>query len=313
MPCTFPLQGYFPNPGCRPMFLKMKHNNFLLLTNSDPDKYKWLPCRQCKHCRLERSRQWAIRCYHEASLHKKNCFITLTYDEDHLPADYSLDKEEMPLFMKRLREYAQRKYGHVGIRFFQAGEYGDKFKRPHYHILLFNWDFPDKQLYKEVRGYKYYISKILSKLWTKGFCIIADLTFQSAAYVARYCCKKVTGKAAEEFYTVKYDGDIYFLEPEHCTMSRKPGIGARWIGKFGKWVYNDDSVVLNGVQMKPPKFYDTLYKQRYPDNFVKIQSKRKMEASSKSHDMTRERLDIKALKKDLDTKKLIRGYERGEL
>ena len=120
-----------------------------------------IPCGKCVGCLMARSRQWAVRCVLEASLWTKNCFITLTYAPEHLPENGSLVKEHFTLFMKRLR----KKYGE-GIRFFQCGEYGSKGDRPHYHACLFNFDFPDKQIWKRSEsGALLYRSSSLEKLW----------------------------------------------------------------------------------------------------------------------------------------------------
>ncbi|AXH74125.1 MAG: replication initiator protein [Microviridae sp.] len=157
-----------------------------------------VPCGQCVGCRLERSRQWAIRCVHEASLHKKNCFITLTYNDEHLPENSSLDYRVFQLFMKRLR----KKYGD-NIRFYMCGEYGENFGRPHFHACLFNHDFSDKKLWKTVNKMPLFRSAELEELWPFGFSSIGSVTFESAAYVARYIMKKITGEAAEKHYTFR--------------------------------------------------------------------------------------------------------------
>ena len=99
-----------------------------------------LPCGQCVGCRLERSRQWAMRCLHEAKMHDRNCFVTLTYNNDNVPADRSLNYRDFQLFMKRLRFH----FRGVPIRFYMCGEYGEDFGRPHFHACLFGLDFPDK-------------------------------------------------------------------------------------------------------------------------------------------------------------------------
>ena len=123
-----------------------------------------LPCGQCIGCRLEYSRQWAIRCMHEASLYEDNCFITLTYDQDHLPHDRSLNKSHFQKFMKRLR----KRFG-GGIRFYHCGEYGERTRRPHYHACIFNFDFSDKKLFKIVNNHRLYTSEQLEELWPFGF------------------------------------------------------------------------------------------------------------------------------------------------
>lgn len=204
-----------------------------------------LPCGRCIGCRLERSRQWAVRCMHEASLYDRNCFLTLTYDDDHLPKDGSLHLDDFQCFMKRLR----KKFG-VGIRFFHSGEYGEINARPHYHSLLFNHDFDDKTVFSQRGEHRLFVSDTLSKLWPFGFSSIGSLTFESAGYVARYALKKVTGKGAEDFYGGR--------KPEYSTMSRRPGIGSRWFEKFSSEVYPRDGVIVRGHLSKPPRYYDNL-------------------------------------------------------
>lgn len=204
-----------------------------------------LPCGQCIGCRLERSRQWAIRCMHEADMHEDNCFITLTYNEENLPKNRSLQLEDFQNFMKRLR----KAYDHK-IRFFHCGEYGEKLGRPHYHALLFGHDFKDRERFKNCNGYRLDTSDELSGLWKKGFHLVGDVTFESAAYVARYIMKKVTGEKMEDHYKG--------LKPEYVTMSRRDGIGKGWYEKFKKDVYPDDFVVVNGGLSKAPRYYDGL-------------------------------------------------------
>ena len=157
-----------------------------------------VPCGQCIGCRLEYSRQWAIRCMHEAQLHESNAFITLTYADEHLPQDRSLDKREFQLFIKRLRKSIQPQR----LRYFHCGEYGAKLGRPHYHACLFGFDFPDKELQRYSKtGEKLYRSDLLDSAWqNKGWALIGEVTFQSAAYVARYITKKITGEAAHDHY-----------------------------------------------------------------------------------------------------------------
>jgi hypothetical protein len=146
-----------------------------------------VPCGQCIGCRLERSRQWAIRCVHEAYGHEDNAFITLTYAPEHLPHDVSLNISHFQKFMKRLRKAISPKL----VRFFHCGEYGELNQRPHYHACLFGYDFPDKVLYTIRDECRLYRSPMLEKLWPMGFATVGDVTFESAAYVARYITKKL--------------------------------------------------------------------------------------------------------------------------
>jgi len=251
-----------------------------------------LPCGQCVGCRLERSRQWAIRCMHEASLYKDNCFITLTYDEEHLPEDYSLHYDDFQRFMKRVR----KKYTGKKIRFYMAGEYGENFGRPHFHACIFNLDFEDKYLWQKTdSGSKIYRSKILEELWPFGYCSIGEVNFQSAAYVARYIMKKVTGDMAEQHYEeVNFTtGEIIQRKPEFNKMSLKPGIGYGWYEKYKDDVYPHDYVIVNGKKCKPPKFYDKKYADDYPYEFDQLQWDREKSAKAQVFDNTPERLLVK--------------------
>lgn len=235
-----------------------------------------LPCGQCVGCRLERSRQWAIRCVNEASLHDDNCFITLTFDPEYLfsrPDPMSLNKREFQLFMKRLRKRFPK------IRYYMCGEYGEKTSRPHYHAILFGIDFPDKFLEKIEDGRRYYSSQLLRECWPHGNNIITDVNFDTCAYVARYIMKKHLGKDAY----VHYDG--YLIEdtgeivghriPEYTTMSRRPGIGKAWLDKYLQDVYPRDKIFLKGRGFsKPPKYYDSLYEIINPSDYSRLKQER---------------------------------------
>jgi len=258
-----------------------------------------LPCGQCVGCRLERSRQWAIRCMHEASLYKHNCFITLTYDDKHLPADNSLVYEDFQLFMKRLRKRFKGfdlVDGKRPIRFYMAGEYGENFGRPHFHACIFNFDFEDKILWKRTDSNSLiYRSKALEELWPFGYSSIGDVNFQSAAYVARYIMKKVTGQLSEQHYQeVNFEtGEIVQKVPEFNKMSLKPGIGYRWFEKYKDDVYPHDYVIVNGKKCKPPRYYDGKFAEEYPVEFDLLQWEREKQARSLANDNTPERLAVK--------------------
>lgn len=213
-----------------------------------------LPCGQCIGCRLERSRQWAIRCMHEASMHERNAFVTLTYNEEHFSP--SLNYRDFQLFMKRARD----KLG--SFRFYMCGEYGERTFRPHFHALLFGLSFDDAYLWRTSgSGFPLYRSPTLELLWEKGSSEIGEVTFESAAYVARYVVKKVTGRGAENHYKrVDPDtGEIVDVVPEFTRMSLKPGIGRPWIEKYYTDVYPEDVVMVNGMKCKPPRYYDGVF------------------------------------------------------
>lgn len=265
-----------------------------------------VPCGQCIGCRLERSRQWAIRCIHEAQLHPHNCFITLTFAPEHLPSPPTLDVRDFQLFMKRLR----KKYGN-GVRFFHCGEYGEQFGRPHYHACLFNFDFPDKTLFKTTNGINLYVSKSLQELWPFGFSTIGEVTFESAAYVARYIMKKINGKQSEEYYT-RVDpltGEIYQARPEYTTMSRRPGLATGWYDRFSCDVYPSDFVIIRGQKMRPPRFYDNKLKRDFPLDFEALQFERFENAQLHVDNNTKDRLNVRHEVQLARLKKLPRNLE----
>lgn len=260
-----------------------RHISFKWFANSKSIK---LPCGQCIGCRLERSRQWAIRCIHEASLYEDNCFITLTYNDQHKPDDDSLDVRHFQLFMKRLR----KRFG-AGIRFFHCGEYGETFGRPHYHACLFNFDFQDKVEWKRSNGVPIFTSDSLSELWPYGFSTVGSVTFESAAYVARYILKKVNGDLADDHYFDSSTG--VYRKPEYTTMSRRPGIGKGWFDKYSSDVFPSDFVVINGTKMRPPKYYDRQFEIVAPDEFEEIRDKRERSALVHVDNNTPDRLKVR--------------------
>ncbi|UOF78714.1 replication associated protein [Microviridae sp.] len=244
-----------------------------------------LPCGQCIGCRLERSRQWAVRMMHEASLHLDNCFVTFTYAPEHLPRDLSLNKRHFQLFMKRLRKRCGK------VRFFHCGEYGETTGRPHYHAILFGFDFPDKVFYSGDGENRVYTSELLDELWGFGECKIGSVTFESCAYVARYILKKVTGDAAEQHY-LRCDefGEAFSITPEYVTMSRRPGIAYEWFRKFGNEVFPSDEVISRGHAVRPPRYYDNLLELAEPSVFDSVKRKRIVDISKHAEDLTPERL-----------------------
>jgi hypothetical protein len=282
MACFHPLQAYQTSDGSI-IFSERKGDVVRSLS---------LPCGQCRGCRLERSRQWAVRCMHEASLHEQNCFITLTYDNDHCPTDRSLNYGDYQRFMKRFR----KRFKDSTIRFYMAGEYGEKFERPHFHACIFGFNFPDRTLWKRTpSGALIYRSKLLEDLWPFGYSSIGDVTFESAAYVARYVMKKRTGKGVGDHYeTTDFEtGEIKDRVPEFNRMSLKPGIGFEWYRKFHSDIYPHDYVVINGRESRPPKFYDKKFAEQFPEEFEALQFQRFVDAVDRFDDNSDERLLVK--------------------
>lgn len=269
-----------------------------------------LPCGQCTGCRLERSRQWAIRMMNEADLHKYNSFITLTFDDYHLlkrDIPMSLDKREFQLFMKRFRKAVPDK-----IRYFMCGEYGEQLKRPHYHAIIFGYDFPDKKIYKVKDNMRYYTSDFLSTLWPFGFNVITHISFDTCAYVARYIMKKHLGKDSYKNYFDYFDettGELVGHRiPEYTNMSRRSGIGKVWLDTYLQDVYPSDQIFMRGRGFsKPPKYYDSLFEIIDPYAYSHLKQKRII--SALNNPKSEQQLNAEKVIKDSQIKILSRNLE----
>lgn len=225
-----------------------------------------IPCGKCLGCRLEYSRQWAIRCMHESKCHETSSFVTLTYDDNHLPRSGSLRPEDYTLFMKRLRHKFPL------VRYFQCGEYGERLQRPHHHAILFGVYFPDQRFLKSRKDTRLYTSNMLEQIWQQGQCTIGAVTFDSAQYVARYTMKHMQGSD-------HYQGRV----PEYCTMSRRPGIGATWIDRYRNDVYPHDEVIVKGLATRPPRYYDNRLEKQAPTVHTRIKGARRADAARSEH------------------------------
>lgn len=262
-----------------------------------------LPCGRCIGCRQERARQWTIRVMHEASLHEECCFITLTYDDGHLPPGGSLVYRDFQYFMRRLRrsvaeEDKRRRKTPRGVRFFACGEYGEELGRPHFHAALFGVSFrEDRYVWRKGESKAIlYRSPALERLWPFGISSVGELTEQSAGYIARYVLKKVTGHRSDEHYRKvdKATGEVVWLEPEFVRMSLKPGIGARWIDRFGPTdVFPHDRVVFRGRETPVPRYYRERLKVVDPDLAEQHSQDRILRALGRRGDSTPERLLVR--------------------
>lgn len=246
-----------------------------------------LPCGQCVGCRLEYSRQWANRCMLELEYHDSAYFVTLTYDDFHVPINYycsndetgeaspslTLCKRDFQLFMKRLR----KRFSNDKIRFFMAGEYGSSTFRPHYHAILYGLHLDDLTVYKRSpQGHTYYNSDSLASCWRDsngdaiGFVVVAPVTWETCAYTARYVMKKLKGSEAK-FYS------DFNIQPEFTLMSRKPGIARQWYEDHPDlydYDYINISTPKGGRKFRPPKYFDKLYDVEHPDEMAEIKELR---------------------------------------
>ena len=192
-----------------------------------------VPCGKCIGCKSDKAMMWSIRCYHEASLHERNAFVTLTY-EDAPPA---LVKEDLQKFFKRARHS-------FDFRYFACGEYGEATHRPHYHALIFGQDFLDDAI--DISD-SLYTSSSLSKLWGHGLISVAPVTMASCCYVAGYVHKKV---GDDETFTL---------------MSRQPGIGKDWLAKYGDDLRRTGTVTIEGKELPVPMRYLAWEEEMFSD------------------------------------------------
>lgn len=300
----------------------------------DTSRYKvlteWIeiPCGKCESCRMNYARQWADRCMLEAQQHEENCFITLTYDDDHLPYNFFTDdngviegvsptlvKRHVQLFIKQLRNYINRNVDDRHIKYFVAGEYGEKNHRPHYHLLLFGWKPNDLLPYKQnFQGDWLYISPTLNMLWKandyvynnvkltdgvpeflgnyddegncqpvkedglpRGFVTVGDCNWNTCAYTARYILKKQYGDNT--------DSDRYNFLPEYTSMSLRPAIGREFFDENNSKIfdYTHFSIATpdGGKQIFPSRYYERLFEEFDPNAYIDYKQRKQMTIESK--------------------------------
>lgn len=259
-----------------------------------------------------------MRAVHEAGLHEDsfgNCFITLTYDDEHIPDHWSLKYEDVQAFLKRLRS----RYSDRRIKFLCCGEYGNRCPhgdvddcygcgvgRPHYHLLLFNHWFPDAERYGARNGIPYFYSQQAEEIWGKGFVSVGEVTFESAAYVARYSLKKVNGeRAAEHYVRCTVDGELVSVKPEIFKMStgrrKGEGIGAAWFQAYKQDFLPRDEAPVPGRGMikKVPRYYEKIFAESDPALLERVKAERQKYKRENKEEYTEERLRQKyKVKKD---------------
>lgn len=326
MPCYHPLIGVdigrrssngsvlyeiksFPvdlRPGIDTRVKYAPHDQFFVPCPSDQGfPFVTIPCGKCVGCRLEYSRQWANRCMLELEYHDSAYFVTLTYDDYHVPRSYypdpetgeaqlalTLEPRDVTLFLKRLRKAHPKDR----IRYFYCGEYGPSTFRPHYHLILFGLHLDDLQpvtaagLAAPVKGYKYYSSPSLERAWSVksttptldgcdtcvtplakiGNITITDVTWEACAYTARYIMKKLKGPEAD-FY------QQFNLYPPFVRMSRMPGLARQWYDDHPGYNVNEYinlKTPKGGKKFRPPKYYDKLFDGDFPEESAKMKEAR---------------------------------------
>lgn len=283
MPCYYPLKGYVVGRDIETGKKIVRVVSSLVDAPNGVESFP-VPCGHCIGCRLDYSRQWADRCMMELKYHERACFITLTYDDCHVPRRFysgdcfgspkpcfSLSKRDLQLFFKRLR----KAFPENRIRYFGCGEYGPRTFRPHYHVILFGIDFDDKVSMdrKSSSGQDIFTSQGLSRVWSfparnelgeydspnirptpAGIATVQPVTWETCAYTARYVTKKLDGPYAS-FYQEKN------IDPPFCVMSRRPGIGRQYYDDHPE-IWDYDAIYYatpdGGRKAKPSRYYKQL-------------------------------------------------------
>jgi len=181
-----------------------------------------VPCGKCEGCHEARAAEWAARMHHEAFYWESSCFVTLTYDDDHVPPYGSLRKKDVQDFLKRYREFSGRK-----IKYVLSGEYGGRFGRPHYHCALY--------------GVSWVEQAELKHCWPHGFVHTGGLTVASARYIAKYMRKgtKVSIAAGCE--------SPFFLVSK--------GLGLEFVKRNGDQIKDQLELTVQGMKMGIPRYY----------------------------------------------------------
>lgn len=277
---------------------RIQDKNYELEKQGSKYRYQLIPCRHCWSCQLKYSAEWASRLIWEAQRYEHKYFLTLTYDEEHLPM-YSemtytdkdgykyhyendgtwtghLQPEDVTRFINTLRKHYERK-GIKDIKYFYCGEYGEKGQRPHYHMILFGAPLDITKMYDghiDPKHKKFHFkSKEIDKWWQKGIVDIGEVEWNNCAYVARYCMKKISNDNNPNIYASKGK------TPEFIRMSRRPSIGMRYYQEHKKDIYKNDEVIQrtikgNVTSFKPPKAFDKKFKEEFPEWYEQIKKSR---------------------------------------
>lgn len=230
-----------------------------------------IPCGHCIGCRLNYSKQWAVRLMCELPYHKEAWFLTLTYNDENIPTTvhdgkvrHPLVKKDVQLFLKRLR----KRFPPNSVHYYCCGEYGSLTHRPHYHMILF-LDVPLEEttrskniLHKVQNGNRYYVNDFIQSIWYRpgnprqsaGFHYLANVSFDCCSYVANYVTKKLNGGMSYEEFG---------LTNVFAIMSQKPAIGRQFFEDHESDIYEQYSFLVPNMdkplRIRPPHYWDNLF------------------------------------------------------
>jgi len=189
-----------------------------------------IPCGTCGFCLQNRKRDWQFRIANELKIAETALFVTLTYSDEYVPVKNGqdvLDKEDLQKFFKRLRK-RHNAHHTTQIRYYAVGEYGTQYKRPHYHILLFNAYAED-----------------VEKAWPLGFVKFDPVEMGSVGYVVGYVS------------SIDNESVTRGVPKQFSVMSKRPAIGFAYLSTHSAWHLSNRAnyTQVNGIRGRLPRYY----------------------------------------------------------
>ncbi len=257
-----------------------------------------ISCRKCVGCQKARASQRAVQLYCELVTTEFNSyFATLTYDDEHLPLDGSINLKHIQDYNNRLRKAVLKSGQTQKIRTQQCGEYGGKTLRAHYHQALLNLNIEDLKVYEEIftgnpnskeqklnDTYKIYTSEWLDKIWTYGSVKIELLSFNSCIYMANHNSKKIGLEIPIHLKPYIHPVTGEYIESRIKDFETfSIGLGREWFKQFGNTdIYASDSIHIDGKSFQPPTFFDVLMSKENPELIEQIKEQRVLNSIKKT-------------------------------
>lgn len=270
-------------------YTHVQKKNEELKKNGSKYRIGLVPCKKCWACRLNYSAEWATRIMNEVQYHENNYFITLTYDEQHVPKlkeitykdkdgkehtirnkgqfKNTLNPDDIKRFINSIRKHFER-LGHKGVKYYLCGEYGQNgTTRPHYHIIFMNLPLNPEKFYdfhQDENLKMHWKTKEVEEIWGKGIIDVAMVEWADAAYVARYGTKLYINNGSVEEYAKSG------MVREFVRCSRRPAIGLHFCedNEFDL-LYTDKITMKNfredTVTVPLPSYYVRKLEEKYPE------------------------------------------------